>query len=136
VSKKDYNYIAAVEKAIAEKYGKETVQDFRSSWDSEKEKIYLQQLKEDRGRKQSKRNTEEIETPFYRIKKAKKIKKPQRSCPVCKTYSFSTKDDLYMNRFKCCFRCYIDFVEGNEDRWREGKRPEQQRIETALRRRN
>ena len=30
---KDYNYIAAVEKAISEKYGKDTVQDFRSGWD-------------------------------------------------------------------------------------------------------
>ena len=34
---KDYNYIAAVEKAISEKYGKDTVQDFRSTWATDKE---------------------------------------------------------------------------------------------------
>ena len=135
MNKKDYNYIAAVEKAIAEKYGKETVQDFRSSWDSEKEKIYLQQLKEDRGRKQSKQNTEEIETPFYRIKKTKKTKKPQRSCPVCKTYSFSSKDDLYMNRFECCYNCYIDFVDDRLERWESGWRPDEEHLQTYLRRR-
>ena len=44
--KKDYNYIAALEKAIAEKYGKDAVQDFRSMWTPEKEKDYLSDLKE------------------------------------------------------------------------------------------
>jgi len=133
--KKDPNYVAAVEKAIAEKYGVETVQDFRSKWGKEKEEEYLKQLKEAKKTHFRKKADEEIETSSYRIKKSKKTKKAQRSCPVCKTYSFSTKDDLYMNRFNCCFGCYIDFVEGNEDRWKEGYRPEQDRIEAALRRR-
>ena len=35
--KKDPNYIAAIEKAIAEKYGKNTVQDFRNEWDENRE---------------------------------------------------------------------------------------------------
>ena len=43
--KKDYNYIAAVEKAIAEKYGKDTVQDFRSTWEEEKENIWTNSWK-------------------------------------------------------------------------------------------
>ena len=38
MTKKDYNLIAAFEKAIVEKYGKNTVQDFRSHWEEEKEK--------------------------------------------------------------------------------------------------
>jgi hypothetical protein len=44
-SKHDPNYLAAVEKAIAQKYGKNTVQDFRNEWAEEKEKDYLNQLK-------------------------------------------------------------------------------------------
>ena len=36
--KHDPNYIAAIEKAIAEKYGKDTVQDFRNEWQEDKEK--------------------------------------------------------------------------------------------------
>ena len=43
--KKDYNYIASVEKAIAEKYGKCAAQDFRGSWDEESEKDYLGQIR-------------------------------------------------------------------------------------------
>ena len=46
MSKKNYEQIAAVEKAIAEKYGKDTVQDFRSGWTPEKEKAYLKELEE------------------------------------------------------------------------------------------
>ena len=46
MSKKlDWEYVASVEKAIAKKYGKQTVQDFRSEWDEQKEKEYLEQLK-------------------------------------------------------------------------------------------
>jgi len=36
VSKKDPNYLAAVEKAIAEQYGKVAAQDFRSTWDPQR----------------------------------------------------------------------------------------------------
>ena len=45
MNKKDPNYIAAVEKSIAEKYGKVTVQDFRSEWSPEKEKEYVEEFK-------------------------------------------------------------------------------------------
>ncbi|MEK9694752.1 MAG: hypothetical protein VW270_03250, partial [Candidatus Poseidoniales archaeon] len=62
-------------------------------------------------------------------------KKEQRTCPVCKTYSFSPADDLYMNRFKCCFECYVDFVEGEESRWKEGYQPSEDNIKIALKRR-
>ena len=44
--KKDPNYIAAVEKAIAEKYGKDTVQDFRNDWEEEKEKELINKTQE------------------------------------------------------------------------------------------
>ena len=42
---KDYDKIAAVEKAIAEKYGKEAIQNPRGNWDENKEKDYLEQSK-------------------------------------------------------------------------------------------
>ena len=117
--KKDTNYIAAVEKAIADKYGKNTVQDFRSSWDKNKEDDYLNQLKEVSAQKKEKRKNQ----PNI-----------SRTCPVCKTYSFSRRDDLYMNRFKCCFECYVEFVEHREDRWHKGWRPDKEQIENSLRR--
>ena len=43
--KKDLNYIAKIEQAIAKKYGEKTVQHPRANWTTEKEKDYLDQIK-------------------------------------------------------------------------------------------
>jgi hypothetical protein len=43
---KDPNYAVKVEQAIAKKYGKETVVNPKSKWDDDKEKEYLEQLKD------------------------------------------------------------------------------------------
>ena len=42
---KELNKIAAIEKAISKKYGKEAVQNPRGNWDEEKEKDYIEQVK-------------------------------------------------------------------------------------------
>tara|TARA_B100000424_G_C22746342_1_gene403586 strand:+ start:179 stop:592 length:414 start_codon:yes stop_codon:yes gene_type:complete len=134
--KKDYDYIAAMEKAIAEKYGKNTVQDFRSSWDEKNEKEYLSQLKDRRTLKRKKNLTKEtIEIGDVLIKKKSVYKKNERTCPICKTYSFSLRDDLYMNRFKSCHACYVDFIEHREDRWNDGWRPTDEQVAAAIKRR-
>ena len=134
--KKDPNYLAAVEKAISEKYGRETIQDFRSQWPEEKEKDYLKQLKEMKVRydKLSK-NREETTIGDIVITKSRSHQKENRTCPVCKTYSFSGRDDLYMNRFKTCYHCYFEFVEHNEEKWDNGWRPSVEQLSAALRRR-
>lgn len=135
--KKDWDTIAAVEQAIAKKYGKESVQDFRSGWEPEKEKEYLEQIKA--RRKLTENRTSDSETILKgdviinkRIKKAA----TERTCPVCKTYSFSRRDDLYMNRFECCEQCYITFVVNREERWRDGWRPDEDHVKQSLRRQN
>ena len=43
---KDWNYIAKLEKAISQKYGKLATRNPKSDWDENKEKQYLEQLKE------------------------------------------------------------------------------------------
>jgi hypothetical protein len=135
-TRKDPNYIAAVEKAIAEKYGKDTVQDFRNEWEEGKEKEYLNQLKEMRIRRDQFSTTkEEIKVGDIKITKRRNREKEPRSCPVCKTYSFSRRDDLYMNRFESCYECYVDFIEHREEAWNNGERPTKEHIEYATRRR-
>ena len=47
-----------------------------------------------------------------------------RTCPVCNTYSFNSKDDVYMKKFECCCKCYIQWVDGREERWKTGWRPD------------
>jgi len=133
--KKDFNYIASVEKAIAAKYGKDTVQDFRSDWQPTREKEYLSQLKALNKKRDLFRGNELIEKKGdVVLKRRNKAKPTERTCPVCKTYSFSTKDDLYMNRFKACFSCYVVFIEDREERWSDGWRPDNDSMEQYLRR--
>ena len=135
-TKKDPNYLAAVEKAITEKYGKDTVQDFRNQWQEDKEKDYLKQLKRLTKKNDNLSSTkEEFVVGDIKITKRRSKQKQDRTCPVCKTYSFSRRDDLYMNRFDCCYECYVDFVQYREEAWENGDRPTQEHIEYATRRR-
>ncbi len=117
--KKDLDYIANLEKVISETYGKDSVQDFRSNWVPEKEEDYLEQLKH----RTAKHSCKE---------KQPRVKKQDRSCPVCKTYSFSIKDDLYMNRFKCCYNCYVDFAKSRPKKWSDGWRPSDEDVKKFL----
>tara|TARA_R110000803_G_scaffold109725_1_gene178127 strand:- start:7378 stop:7794 length:417 start_codon:yes stop_codon:yes gene_type:complete len=136
VKKKDYNYIASVEKAIAEKYGKNTVQDFRSNWEPDREQEYLEQLKQRRFKGYKKHHKKTITIAEDTIIHERPIKaSTNRTCPVCKTYSFSVKDDLYMNRFQSCYLCYIDFIQDREDRWSTGWQPNEEHLLGCLKRR-
>jgi hypothetical protein len=122
--KKDLNYIANVEKAISEKYGAETVQNPKNLWSKEKEEQYLVQIKklqEKTDRLQQK--IEKVELSSFLISKKLLNKDSNRTCSVCNTYSFDSKDDVYTNKFDCCFKCYIQYVEDREERWLKGWRP-------------
>ena len=43
---KDPDYIVRVEQAIADKYGEETIQNPKADWDEDKEKVYLEQMRD------------------------------------------------------------------------------------------
>ena len=118
---KDPDYIAKLEKAIAEKYGKETIAHPKADWDDEKEKEYLEELKTNYRHLNETQEKEEVNGVL--ISKELLNKKTNRSCPTCNSYSFKSRDDLYMTKFGCCFNCYIQFVEGREERWATGWRP-------------
>ena len=123
MKEKDPNYAIKVEQAIAEKYGKETVVNPKSGWDDEKEKKYLDELKEVYYNNigEEDHDKEEVNGVFIPTKLLKE--ESNRSCSTCKTYSFKSKDDVYMTKFGCCWNCYIQYIEGREDRWKKGWRP-------------
>ena len=116
--KKDLNYIARLEQAIAKKYGEETIQNPRSTWTQEKEQKYLEEIKEIYKQElQNKTYDEKIEANGFFVSKKLLTNKEDRTCPTCFVYSFEQKDDVYMNKYDCCHRCYLKFVEGKEERW-------------------
>ena len=123
-TKKELNYIVKLEKAMVKKYGKEAITNPKSLWTDEKEEEYLKDLKEYYTKvRKSLENTEKIEEDGFLIPKNLITRKSKRKCPVCNIFSFEMKDDLYMNKFECCFDCYIKYVEGHKERWLEGWRP-------------
>ena len=120
---KDPNYAVKVEQAIAKKYGKETVVNPKSQWDDEKEKKYLDELKEVYYNNVDKEDFDKEEVNGVFIPKKLLKEESNRSCSTCSTYSFKSKDDVYMTKFDCCFKCYVQYIEGREDRWKKGWRP-------------
>ena len=122
--KKDPNYIAKIEKAIEKKYGKEAVRHPKADWDEQKEEDYLTQLKEVVTQQRRKKDKiEKVEKDGFLISKKLLNKVSGRTCPTCETYSFNIKDDTFMNKYDCCYKCYIQYVENRESRWLEGWRP-------------
>ena len=125
---KDPNYLVKLEKAISKKYGSETIENPRKHWTESDEEEYEKQLKK-LSEKEIRLNeqSEKIEVDGVLIsKKLLNREQIKRSCPVCKEYSFNLKDDAYMSKFKCCLKCYIEYIQGvqdGEEKWLAGWRP-------------
>ena len=121
---KDPHYVVKLEKAIAEKYGKEAIQNPKSGWTPEKEKEYIEQVKKIQEKRNQKQDaSEKVETNGFLINKKLLNREQKRNCPVCESYSLEMKDDVYMTKFDCCFKCYIQYIEDREERWETGWRP-------------
>jgi|TARA_R110002012_G_scaffold215904_2_gene387007 hypothetical protein len=117
--------IAQLERAIANKYSEDAVKNPESGWDEEKEKAFQGQLKNLNKRLDDNSSFEDkVEVNGVLVSKKLLSRESNRTCPVCDVYSFSFKDDVYMTKFECCFKCYIQYVENREERWKTGWRPE------------
>jgi len=119
--KKDLNYIAGLEKAIKQKYGEDAIQNPSSNWTPEKEKEYLEQLKENKIKEMTSDRIEEREGFLF---SAKLIKKDNKSvCTICSNI-LKQRDMLFETKYECCQNCYVHYVEGREERWKQGWRPD------------
>ena len=129
MSDKDQNFIVRLEKAIRERWGEEAIENPKKHWDEKKEKAHEQEVREFYKRKffKDEKNSKQNYKGFLVTKKLL-TKEVERECPVCKSYSFSPSDDLYMAKFECCFDCYIKWVEGIEERWDSGWRPTKEQL--------
>ena len=123
MKKEDPNYVAKLEKAIVEKYGEETVQHPKKNWNEEKEKQYIKDLKELYAAKEESETEENTQINGVFVPSKLINNDSNRSCPVCDTYSFKSRDDVYMTKFDCCEKCYVQWIEGREERWKNGWRP-------------
>lgn len=124
MNKKDPNYIVALEKAIKEKYGDLATMNPKMFWDTEKEKAYIQDTKNTAIKEASNENSrEKLDLGGILIPKKLINKNSNKTCCVCKKYSFNKKDDIYLNKFTSCYECYIKYIEDREEKWLSGWRP-------------
>ena len=116
--------IAQLERAIANKYSEDAIKNPESGWDEEKEKEFQEQLKIFNKRLDDNSSFEDkVKVNGVLVSKKLLSRESNRTCPICNIYSFSFKDDVYMLKFECCFKCYIQYVDGREERWKAGWRP-------------
>ena len=124
MTNKDPNYIPKLEKAIAQRYGEEAINNPRRFWSEDKEKEYIQQsIKERQKFAKLSESESKVEEDGFLINQKLLNRDHNRTCPVCHKYSFHSRDDLYMNKFEACFKCYIQYIEDREERWTTGWRP-------------
>ena len=122
---KNYDKIAAIEKAISEKYGEDAIVNPQSEWTEEKEKEYAKQAKELYSKnKRISEFSDKIDVNGIKVSKKLLNRESLRTCPVCGSFPRKTMDDVCLAKFQCCNNCYIKFVEGREERWLSGWRPE------------
>ena len=122
--------LAAVEQAIAKKYGEEAIQNPNSDWSPEREKEYLRQRQAVAQKLlAAEEQNEKVEVDGVLIPKKLLNRESRRTCPVCLEYSFNQQDDIYMTKFDCCNKCYIQWVEDREERWESGWRPSSEKTE-------
>ena len=122
----DYDQIAAIEKAIKEKYGDDAIANPKSNWNEQKEKEYLEQMRllYDRNNKRE-QYTEKVDVNGIKISKKLLNRESLKNCPICNAFPKGVKDDVSLIKFKCCNGCFVKFVEGREERWLEGWRPDE-----------
>ena len=125
MSDKDLDKIVAIEKAIAQKYGDEAIQNPRANWDEIKEREYLEQMQE-LYKKTNENDKWQEKIDINGIKVSKKLfnRDSLQRCPVCHSLARKASDDVCLLKFDCCNRCYIQYIEGREERWSEGWRPD------------
>lgn len=120
--KENVVYVQGLEKAIKERYGVRTVTNPNSNWNDEREKDYIRQLQE-RKEVQVDNVREKTDAGGFLVRRKLVNSKEERNCPICNKYSFEIKDDVYINKFFCCYGCFVQYVEGREERWKNGWRP-------------
>ena len=123
----DLDYVVKLEKAIKEKYGSKAILNPRSLWDEKKEqkhKTAQEKFHQKRTRNSSFDEKEQLEG--FLVSKKLINKESLTTCSTCGKYSFEKRDDFYFQKYDCCYQCFIQYVDGREERWFSGWRPKEE----------
>ena len=116
--------MAAIEQAISKKYGDDAIKNPRAGWDEVAEKEYLEQMKSLYEKvKTQEQYSEKVDVNGIKISKKLLNRESLRSCSVCGARPQKSLDDVCLTKFECCSKCHLQYVEGREERWLKGWRP-------------
>jgi len=109
---KNINFVQALEKAIKEKYGEEAIFNPKQFWNEDSEKEYLESVKKSQLEEYKNIKSQEmVEVDGIMMPRKILDKNTAKECSICKKYSFNKKDDVYLNKFKACYKCYVCNIE-------------------------
>ena len=115
----DPKQIPALEKAVEIMYGEKAVLDPSAFWTAEKEKIYLEQVKEvEKYYRQQPYENYKDQGGFI-LKEKLLNKRNFKNCSYCGEQAYKTDDEVYMTKFDCCSKCYVIHLEGRETKWQK-----------------
>lgn len=112
------NQLLLFQATLRQKFGDFALIDLSTLWDQAKEQMYRSFLQ-----KESKMDSEHA----LRIKSGTSNKKlfisSINKCECCFKLNTKVKDQPYMAKYNSCLSCYISYIDGREDRWNKGWRP-------------
>lgn len=115
----DPKQIAAIEKAIEEKYGIDAILDPSSFWTPEKEKVYLDQVKSVEKFYRQRPYENYADQGGFILKEKLVSRSNFDSCSICGEQAYKINDELYMTKFNSCFKCFVKHIEGREAKWQK-----------------
>ncbi len=123
--KENLDKIGKFEIEISKKYGESAIKNPNSDWSPEKEKIFQEEQKRllEKEQKHSVQEEKVELDGFYVPEKLLNRQSKTDSCPVCNKFITKIRDEIYLLKMECCYRCYVEHVEHREDRWKSGWRP-------------
>lgn len=115
----------AIEQAIVKKYGKETVQTPGKDWTPEQDEKLRENLnKREQARYQRQKEGEKVSQNGFLISKRILREEGKLSkCLHCNSLLTSSVHLFYIVKYDACKDCYIKYIEGREERWQSGWRP-------------
>jgi transcriptional regulator of heat shock response len=102
-----FDIIAGVEKQLRQRYGEEIVQPIKCKDEEELKKI----------KKETEEFYDKLAETYVTNRENNKSYLIERTCEICENFSFSARDDVYMIKFKCCFECYVKYLENREEQY-------------------
>ena len=110
-----------IEEAIKTKFGENSVLDPRSLWNDKKEEEYQKQLTELHLKNSLReKSVEKVEKNGVLIQKHLFIEENETKdeCGLCENCLLDFRDKTYINKFGTCFECFIQHVEGREEKYK------------------